>query len=314
MVSGIVYDAGSINHHSSERKKARCLWLLQRVVLAEACLLADHCVAADIVTETPAQTDIRDLPDNQVVARVGTEEITAADVKAELRQFVERRKHESHNIAEQNSKPDAKPVFFDFKHGDKPAPEDDYRNSIYKGFGQKILAHQIEQKLVFIDAHQTVSEDDWKRITDRIYQQFEEVELPKLLLLNGVADEAALESKLFANGDSLIRIRKQYFQRMMVQGWMAEKISPNQIRSENETVKRQLIKQKIDEYLTELRHNTTVWTIYDQPVNDAFPDEPTQMFPSTFRDDVAGGKTQQLIPQFCRLILASCAVAVGDAA
>jgi hypothetical protein len=259
--------------------------------------------AEEFGTDGASNIDICDLPENEVVARVGSEEICVADIKSQISDLMQRQQIKYPFSEQTNPMPSkaSMPSILSatiFTEQEKPAISIADEKLIYRTVAPQLLKQDIEQKLVFNDAYRTVPKDAWAKLTSIVYEKFDKSEIPELLKTYEVTDQQALEQKLLAKGNSLIRIRKQYFEKMVAQGWMNEKINVKEFATEEEGAKKKHIQEKVDDYLAELHRNTAIWSICDShPDKDFPPVDSLQMFPKTMRDDVFNGnKLPKIIP------------------
>jgi hypothetical protein len=205
--------------------------------------------------------------DKTIMARVGAEVITAAEITPPIDRLLAARKTRL-SAEEYASK----------------------RELLIK----KSLEHAIVSKLVFLDAKQRIPAEGMAGIEKSLANLFQKDELPKRLKREGLATAAELDKRLTAQGSSLSQEQRAFCERALVKQWLRKQIKTDGAVTHDEMVKyydahrgkfldaaktpipfpdaQQAIRGRIigernnrrmTEYLDRLRSTTEVWTIYD---------------------------------------------------
>ena len=91
---------------------------------------------------------------------------------------------------------------------------------IYK----QVLAPHVETLLVFVDACRTIPEERLPEIETKVNEAFDESQLQKMMEEAGVSGIREYEQKLKAQGQSLDRMRKMFFERALAQQWLSTQV------------------------------------------------------------------------------------------
>ncbi len=139
----------------------------------------------------------KDIPDSQIIAKVGTEAILRSDIKALTYAVLQQKKFDV--------PPDQMEQFFAM--AERP-----------------LLKQLVEMKMVYNDAVHSIPADGMKKIQAEIGGSFDKEQLPKLLEANGVSTRQELEAKLRQRGSSIEWERRSFFEKNLYGGWMREKV------------------------------------------------------------------------------------------
>ncbi len=142
-------------------------------------------------------SEAKEVPDSQIIAKVGTETILRSDVKAMAFAVLQQKKFDV--------PPDQLPQFLEM--AERP-----------------LLKQLVEMKLVYNDAIHSIPAEGMKKIQAGIGDDFDKKELPKLLTNNGVSTRQELEAKLRERGSSIEWERRIFFEKNLYGGWMSQKI------------------------------------------------------------------------------------------
>jgi len=82
------------------------------------------------------------------------------------------------------------------------------------------LPQHIETKLVYYDAKRTIPQENFPRIEESLGEQFEKVEIERLMKRAKADSRRQLEEKLRAAGTSLERRKRAFMQRVLAQQWL----------------------------------------------------------------------------------------------
>jgi parvulin-like peptidyl-prolyl isomerase len=145
--------------------------------------------------------EMKDVPDSQIIAKIGTEAVLRSDIKAMAYTIVQAKKLDI--------PPDQLQAFFDM--AERP-----------------LLKQLIEMKLVYNDAIHSIPAEGMKKITGNINDQFDKEQLPKLMTAAGVSTRQELEAKLRERGNSIEWERRLFFEKNIHVGWLQQKIKQDQ--------------------------------------------------------------------------------------
>jgi beta-lactamase regulating signal transducer with metallopeptidase domain len=198
-----------------------------------------------------------DTPDDQIVACVGSETITARDLKNSIRRVLL-----THDMAQD--------------------PE------LYEKAGPETLSQLIDRKCIYAAAVSDLGPEKLAQVRARVDEYFDKDELPALLKSYGASDQEQLEKKLQEGSDSLANLRQSFFEEIVGSQWVKEKIETETAESPDTPATR---KERAERYLAQLRERTKVWTIYDdKSAAGVAPEDQIQDFLAAieFRKDMNG--------------------------
>jgi hypothetical protein len=237
-----------------------------------------------VFAEEPRQSDkkdcnIFDMQDDEIVARIGSDKICAGDVKLAVTDLYIRYKDSI--LA---TLPKKTPVDFSALGGihwpDDHVATNEREREIWSQYGPSVLEQEIDRRLTVADARQAISGEQWEKIHSEIADQFEKLELPKLLKYYGVSDQNTLTVRLMADGKSLMRMRERYCESQITKGWILSQSGFSQNATEEQYT------EAYKEYKVRLREGVSIWTIFDANRVSDFPElESGPTFPKTFRED-----------------------------
>ena len=92
---------------------------------------------------------------------------------------------------------------------------------------RQVLTPHVETLLVFVDACRTIPEERLPEIETKVNEAFDESQLPKMMQEAGVSGIREYEQKLKAQGQSLDRMRKMFFERALAQQWLSTQVETN---------------------------------------------------------------------------------------
>jgi parvulin-like peptidyl-prolyl isomerase len=90
------------------------------------------------------------------------------------------------------------------------------------------LAVPIETKLIYLDVCRTVPKENLPRIEQKLGEEFEKNELPKMIQSAKVETRRELDRKLRTLGTSLERRKQAFIQRALAQAWVHQKITSDE--------------------------------------------------------------------------------------
>jgi hypothetical protein len=143
----------------------------------------------------------KDVPDSQIVAKIGTEAVLRSDIKAMTYAVLQQKKL------------------------DVPA---DQMEQFFTMAERPLLKQLVEMKLVYNDAIHNIPAEGMKKIQAGINDSFDKEQLPQLLTTYGVSTRQELEAKLRERGSSIETERRSFFEKNLYSGWMHEKIKRDQ--------------------------------------------------------------------------------------
>ena len=113
---------------------------------------------------------------------------------------------------------------------------------------QQRLQQQIESKLIYLDAKRSIPEENFPFIEKRLGEQFEEVELKRMMERTKVQTRDELDRKLRSLGTSLGREKRAFTQRSLAQQWIRQ-----QVKFDEEITYDQM-REYYNEHLAEFEH------------------------------------------------------------
>jgi hypothetical protein len=184
-----------------------------------------------------------DSPDNQIVARIGEETITARELKNNLDRLAVKRE-----------------VLVMFP----PATTGSFvRDALYEQAGQVVLNGLVDRRCIYAAAVSDLGQEAISQARTKCDEYFEKLELPELLKTYGVDNSAELEKKLSAANDSLANLRAWFFEWVIVLQWSEREI---ETPTDDPDYKR-----LYDEFLNNLKSRTKIWTVYDNAKESVVP-------------------------------------------
>lgn len=137
------------------------------------------------------------LEGTRILARVGPEVILASEVMAGINEVIENNKDR--------------------------IPADQLERQRELLVRQK-LTQLIETKLIYLDARQTIPEENFPHVEESLGKQFEEVELKEMIQRAKVSTRRELDEKLRGLGTSLAREKRASMQRMLARQWLRQQV------------------------------------------------------------------------------------------
>ena len=89
------------------------------------------------------------------------------------------------------------------------------------------LKQYIETKLIYADARRTIPEEAFPNIEKSIGEQFEQVEIPKMLERAKLDSKEQLEEMLQKLGTSLERRKRAFIELVLARQWMRQQVNPD---------------------------------------------------------------------------------------
>lgn len=148
-----------------------------------------------------AEPQPQPIEGGQIIARVGSEVILAADLAPTVNQ-----------ILAQNAK--------QIPAGDL----DRVRRLLMK----QQLASQIDIKLIYSDARRVIPEENFPKIGESLGERFDEVQLPRLIESAKVSNRVALDAQLHQLGTSLAQHRRTFIERTLAQQWLQQQLETDE--------------------------------------------------------------------------------------
>jgi len=133
----------------------------------------------------------------EIVGRVGPEVILAVEVSSGMDDLIQQNK-------------------------DRMPPEELQRQ--VRMLMRQRLKNHIETKLIFLDAKQSIPEENFPNVEKSLGDHFEESELEKLLKRAKVQTRRELDQKFRQIGSSIEREKRAFMQRTLAQQWMRQKV------------------------------------------------------------------------------------------
>jgi len=133
----------------------------------------------------------------RILAHVGSEVILESDVAGPVNDFI-------------NTNKDRIP----------PEQLDEVREDLIK----KQLKNQIQGKLIFLDAKNTIPSEGWPQIEKKVEQVFEDTEVEKMLKRVGASSRRELDEKLRKLGTSLEHEKRSFFERELAKQWLFQQV------------------------------------------------------------------------------------------
>jgi len=150
---------------------------------------------------------LRSLPSGQILARVGSEVILAGDVLPRVNQILEEHAAEA-----------------------SPAELDQARDELV----QRLLPQFIESKLLYVAAKRGIPAENLQSVQDRIADEFEAKQLPKLLEQAEVSTRAELEASLARYGTSIEARRRAFVESVLGRQWARQNLELERTISHDE--------------------------------------------------------------------------------
>lgn len=154
--------------------------------------------SATATSQDLARLNMQSLETAMVVARVGSEVVLEGDLMT----------------------PAASEWLAKVSPGLQPEQIRELKLMIYK----QVLAPHVETLLVFVDACRTIPEERLPEIETKVNEAFDESQLPKMMQEAGANGIREYEQKLKAQGQSLDRMRKMFFERALAQQWLSTQV------------------------------------------------------------------------------------------
>jgi hypothetical protein len=154
--------------------------------------------SATATSQDLARLNMQSLETAMVVARVGPEVVLEGDLMT----------------------PAASEWLAKVSPGLQPEQIRELKLMIYK----QVLAPHVETLLVFVDACRTIPEERLPEIEAKVNEAFDESQLQKMMEEAGVSGVREYEQKLKAQGQSLDRMRKMFFERALAQQWLSTQV------------------------------------------------------------------------------------------
>jgi hypothetical protein len=149
----------------------------------------------------PESTDLQPVEGSQIVARVGNQVVLAADVLVGWNEFL--------------SKNDDRIPEFE---------RDNYR----KMFMKKQLEPLINTKLVCADARRTIPAENFPKIEEKLGEQFEKDQVPRLCEQTETRSRAELDAKLREMGTSLAQRKQVYTEMVLYHQWLRQQVDKDE--------------------------------------------------------------------------------------
>jgi parvulin-like peptidyl-prolyl isomerase len=145
----------------------------------------------------------------RILARVGTEFILAADVIGPVNEILAR-------------------------NADKIPPSrlEEVREQLIR----QRLDNLIQTKMIVAEVRAKIPEEGFKKFSEKLGQQFDEEEVPKVMGKEKVNSPADLDARLRQTGSSLDREKRAYIERQLSMGWIHQ-----QIKSDEEVTMDQML-------------------------------------------------------------------------
>jgi hypothetical protein len=89
---------------------------------------------------------------------------------------------------------------------------------------QQLLKYAIETKLIYLDAMQNIPEENHPHVESSLKDQFDKVQLKKMMDEAGAATPQELDRKLRTRGTSLHRQRQAFVERILAQTWIRQRV------------------------------------------------------------------------------------------
>ncbi len=105
--------------------------------------------------------------------------------------------------------------------------------SVKRQYRQKILEQlvqrEVQTKLILLDIQRNLPEEARKHIQQQLDEQFEEVEIPRLMKEHGAKTRTELVEKLRRRGSSLQEAKRHFSQKVMVGQWIRRQLGQEEI-------------------------------------------------------------------------------------
>ncbi len=177
----------------------------------------------------PQLSQARPLLGAHIVARVGNEVITVSDVLAQVPGVIERSRGkipddilETQREALTRDLTKAMEEAFARQNGaaENPLPSEMARAQLLS----QLLNNQIQTLLVFLDAKRNIPEEGMTEVSKQIDQGFEKQMAPELMKRYEASSRRDLEDRLHAQGTSLDREKRGFFQQTLAQQWIRQHV------------------------------------------------------------------------------------------
>ena len=159
------------------------------------------------------------MPGTKIIARVGTEFVLEADIVGYVNDMLNRNK-------------------------DKIPKEQ--VEQVREELMRRRLNELIQTKIVLCDLRGKIPADGFKKFSEKLGENFDEVEVPKVMEKDGAKSRFELDDRMRAFGGSLDREKASYVEHQMAMGWIHEKS-----KSEKEVTHEQMLEfyyKNIKEY------------------------------------------------------------------
>lgn len=114
---------------------------------------------------------------------------------------------------------------------------------------QKMLPTVIDTKMVYLDFLREIPRERLPDVQKQIFDQFDEMQLPKVIAKAGVSTPAELDRKLRGYGSSLYKTKRQFLEQVLAHQMVQRSIDRDPKINLDEL--REYYQQHIDEYSTE---------------------------------------------------------------
>ncbi len=111
------------------------------------------------------------------------------------------------------------------------------------------LKGMVDTKLLYLDATKNIPPEGLKEIEPKLVEQFNKVQLKKILERSKLKSTAELDAELHKVGSSIARRREAFVEQTVAKFWLSQQT----FTDEKEQAK----------YLDSLRRRTVIWSIFD---------------------------------------------------
>jgi hypothetical protein len=157
----------------------------------------------------PIGENLQQVGDAAIIARIGNEIVLAAEVMPAINEFLEERKSQI------------------------PSGQ---LEEVRRRLVQQRLQGLIETKVLYADFLRTVPSENHEVVREKIGEQFEESELPRLMKQAKVNTRAELDALLRKSGGSISAQKEAFLQRMVAMQWLRE-----HVREEGSTTRHEML-------------------------------------------------------------------------
>jgi len=99
---------------------------------------------------------------------------------------------------------------------------------------KRLLEQRIDIKLIHQDALRNIPSENIAKITERLEEQFELVEVPRRMKVAEIGSRSELDQKLQALGTSLDREKRTFSERVLAQQWLNQQVKSDEEISHEE--------------------------------------------------------------------------------